>query len=260
MSCRLIPGIDASVVDGFELDPLVNRRAARVSIGRDISSGELCCSIVHLDAYKFFLETAAEWVLILEDDAKLIQDPSKIISGLPTISAPTILKLSKPGIEQSFRTVSSSDENKVSVRGFRRLRFPTDEAHSYMMNRSAARLVVQRSSRNKVHYTADWPYLWDAAVEFWQSESTFFEQSGSSLIDCNPERAELIRNNAQRPGKAERMVRALRDISGLNSIWLFFLGGNGFIYYKSRSIRRIQGWAIRIRDFIFQKSGSNFQG
>ena len=53
--------------DGYDLTGFRNR------LGRDPLKGEIGCALAHREALKGFLDTSHTWVLILEDDAKLIK-------------------------------------------------------------------------------------------------------------------------------------------------------------------------------------------
>lgn len=248
--CVLIPGIDSKLISNLEATKIVSQKAARIVLGREISIGEACCSLVHLQAYTDFVHSENEWVLILEDDAVLLDEKIKEFDFSLKISTPTILKVSSPTHEDSYiDTLRHADDILVSAAGFKRLRFPTSMAHSYLINRSAAKIAVANTPREKIHFTADWPYLWDAEVSFWQSESDFFVQVGDSLIDSEQSRAEIISNSLPLRSHKLRVSENLRDLSFFNSTLLFLYGGNGSSYYKSRCIKKVLDWLFRFRDF-----------
>jgi GR25 family glycosyltransferase involved in LPS biosynthesis len=242
ITCKVISGINSNSISPEQLVDLVNQKAASIVLGRKISLGEICCSMVHLAAYKNFLETSAEWVLILEDDAVILRDLEEIFTGLITLESPTILKLSEAAPETSIVKKIASEDLRVSALGFRKLRFPTNMAHAYIINREAAKLAIESCSGMKIHFTADWPYLWDNRVTFWQSNNSFFVQQGESLIDADSDRFRITNDESFRRSSWKRIKENILDLSGLNSVILSLYGGNGVEYFKSRPLRKLKAW------------------
>jgi hypothetical protein len=251
--CKVVAGLDAKLLSEFQASEMVNQRAARIVLGREITIGEACCSLVHLQAYREMLESDKEWVLILEDDALLMGEEIKALSFPPIVSEPTILKLSSPTPEDSYvERIRTHDDSLISAARFKKLRFPTNMAHSYLINRAAAEIAVSKTDKEKIHFTADWPYIWDAKVSFWQSEHGYFSQFGESIIDSDKSRLKIISTNLPTRSLNVRLGDFFRDFFFVNSVLLFLYGGSGLAYYKSRNIVKLRNWSLRVRNLCMR--------
>jgi GR25 family glycosyltransferase involved in LPS biosynthesis len=251
--CKVIAGLDAKLLSDFQASEMVNKRAARIVLGREITIGEACCSLVHLQAYRELLKTDKEWVLILEDDALLLDEDIRALSFPPNVSEPSILKLSSPTPEDSYvERMRTHDDYSIEAARFKKLRFPTNMAHAYLINRAAAKIAVRKTDKEKIHFTADWPYIWDANVSFWQSEHGYFSQFGESVIDSDNSRSKIISTNLPTRSLNVRLRDFLRDFLFVNSVLLFLYGGSGLAYYKSRNILKLRNWSLRVRNFCMR--------
>ena len=247
--CRIIPGIDGTSLTSEAVSKMINQRASQVLIRRNISKGEACCVQVHLEAYKEFLRTSNEWVLILEDDIALSRP--EIFHPVFSIESekPMILKLSTLPNDLLYPMHSNSPQDDLIFNiGFQKIRFPTNNADAYFINRSAALIALESSHGFIPHYTADWPYLWDNKVQFWTSKFKHAGQTGNSLIDESLERSHLAAGKKVRRTLIKKIIQNTKDILFITSIKLELTGGNGPQFYKSRVMPKLHLWLIRFRD------------
>jgi hypothetical protein len=246
--CRIIPGINAASLSPQVVAKMMNQKASKVNLRRNISTGEGCCALVHLDAYKEFLKTDNQWVLVLEDDVALCTPEVFLPVFSIAIDSPTILKLSTLPEDLLFPVHTKSTQDlSISKIGFQRIRFPTNNADAYFVNRAAALIAVERSRGYVPHYTADWPYLWDSEVEFWTTKIKYAEQKGDSLIDINLERSYLAGSRNSKRTIFEKVAQNTCDLLFVTSIRLQLAGGSGIQYYKNRVIPKLFLWMIKFR-------------
>lgn len=161
----------------FELDLAYKR------YGRNLNPGEIGCTLSHHKCYKMFLESDAEWLLILEDDITILGDLDQIESVLATIdpNKPRVVFLSGDYWFTSMKKVS----DKCSIANV----YDAVGTYAYIINRKAAELILKKNPRPS--YVADnwslfrrqgvklhafYPYLIDANIEDFGSsiEQTYF--------------------------------------------------------------------------------------
>jgi len=182
-------------------------------------------------------------MMILEDDAILMNSKLQALSIPRKVVKPTILKLSNATDHDLYCEASNLyDDLFLMKNGFRKLKFPTSMAHSYMINRSAATIAVRKSFERDIHFTADWPYLWDYKIAFWQSREIYFLQEGESIIDEDKARIEIISAELRVRNLKSRIFENILDFSLFNSVRLYLYGGDGFAYFKSRPLVKLKSW------------------
>jgi hypothetical protein len=246
IDCRMIAGIDATSLSTADLNAMANQRAAKAALGRVISPGEICCSDVHARAYSEFINTDSEWALILEDDAWPLMFNKSTLSEFPVIAHPTIIKLGKPTKNDEYVNIERLSVSAEVMNGkFKKLIFPTAMAHAYLINRAAAKIALESISNFKIHYTADWPYLWDGKVNFWQAENEMFFQKGDSLIDSSNKRIDILSSEMRIRSRRIKLKENILDFLFISSLKLFLKGGDGFSYFHSRPLRKLALWKHR---------------
>ena len=122
---------------------------ARAYYGRDLTRGEIGCTLSHVRCYNRIAEAADNAALILEDDADLgTQLPgfAPLEALLSGTRRPTIVLLSGhywywPGFRRGVKRV-----------------FCAYYTHSYLINRPAARLLTERFSR-PFHLADNWIHI-----------------------------------------------------------------------------------------------------
>ena len=148
------PGVEGTY-DGKPVEEWVDQYAARRVFGRELTPGEIGCSLAHVDACRTFLTQGDDWTLILEDDAR-VAAPDRLVAVLSAVetdldpNVPQIVMLFARGVVGDI----DSKDTDASVIGRPTLLAPYT-ATAYVINRSAAKEIVQRAL--PVVSPADWP-------------------------------------------------------------------------------------------------------
>jgi GR25 family glycosyltransferase involved in LPS biosynthesis len=262
LTIEVIHGEDAELISGNHFSKIASPRSAKAILRREITRGEVCCSQAHLNAYKAFLQGNAEWALIFEDDVKVFEstDFRVLLPLLSKLAKPSIIQLSPLTTHEKF---SKLRENRINLRGdsgvgIQKKLAPSTNADAYFINRAAAKIAVHCSDGRKIHYTADWPYLWDWKVDFWHSNHPFFIQGGKSLLETD--RKEVRPSQFLRPrSNSDRAKDFIRDFSGFTALTIWLSKGSVYSYYRSRVFSKvaIRGKLFREHLEIIQRSKAN---
>jgi len=246
ISCTFVEGIDARVAPAGALGSRVDQNAALLAYGPHLSDGVVACAIGHQMMYRRFVNSHADWALILEDDAKLLHDPRLLMGALRGVCKPTIVQLNvnrSPYVMEQ-REVRAGDQTMPLT--LRRHFDPTFGAYAYLINRTAAMIAVQCSDRYRIVNPADWPFLWRSDVEFWDVIPEFAQpQSGvDSVIDAASPRG--VGMYAYRDDPL-RLRKILIDFTGYSSLRLWAMGyplGTSLRERLTRPLYRA-GWKMK---------------
>ena len=163
---EIFRGSDGRVIDCTE-DPLINATASRRILGRDLTSSEAACMLGH---HRMQNDYFSGWLLILEDDARLIN-----FEGLEDFYKSQIRNMdSGPVICSLFRGLHGLSSLRARMFGsskVTRLIKPSTGTVAYFMNDSARDLI---SSQDQLIGVADWP-LWINKLKFYESNLEYFD-------------------------------------------------------------------------------------
>lgn len=218
LKVEIIQGIDGRKVDCTK-DPIIDTKANRLILGRDLTSGEAACLIGH---HRIQTEEFGNWILVLEDDAQLCSD-----DGIEDL----FLHLrnrweSKPVVCSVFdglygiSTLSSRFRKSSPTTT---LAIPTSGTVAYFVNQKTQQLGVKQK---RLVGVADWP-LWMSGVTFIRSKSPFFNTYPDSESLISPQMANEY-----------SVIRAKYKKNFLNALLGFFNNelraefGGGRIYFR----------------------------
>jgi glycosyl transferase family 25 len=246
LSCTFVEGIDARVAPAGALGSRVDQKAALLAYGARLSDGAVACALGHQMMYRRFVESHADWALILEDDAKLYHDPRLLMGVLRGVYDPTIVQL------HTNRSPYVMEQRDVRAGGqamaltLRRHFDPAFGTHAYLINRAAAMIALQRSDRYRIVNPADWPFLWRSDVEFWDVIPEFSQpqSSSDSVIDAVSRRSVGLYAHRDDP---LRIRKLLIDFTGYSSLRLWTMGyplGTSLRERLARPLYRA-GWRIK---------------
>jgi hypothetical protein len=135
----------------FDSGNLHSRYLSRLICQRELKLGEVGCALAHINAARNFLKSNAEYGIVFEDDAEILQkfDLTILDKSLNSIK-PSILILGWiPGY-----AIAEDSENWFEG-DFFKLVTPTTCTFGYALNKPAAELIV--NGNRKVLDVADWP-------------------------------------------------------------------------------------------------------
>ncbi|MEI9906789.1 MAG: glycosyltransferase family 25 protein [Actinomycetota bacterium] len=246
---EIVYGVDAST-DSSQLLDKVDHAASRLLQGRNLSLGEVACSLGHLSIMEKFLGGSEEWALIFEDDVVLASDPKAILPYLSEISGPTVIQLHRSIPDD--KTVLSRRRISIgtSYQLISKLNFSSG-AYAYLMNREAAQIAVNSSAGKRIINIPDWPYLWRHKVKFWELSVNLAGYQGESLLDPDrkSESEVLHSTHHKRVRKINRALTFLKNVVGIPSYKFHRLGYPGWIVYYNNVIM-----PFRRRTAIFMNS------
>lgn len=190
-----LPSIEEVIGEELNYDA----EAAVLAYGRHLSEGEIACSAIHLNAYRVFLDSKDDWLLVLEDDAELqvpltfLLETSKHWRDVEAWTGPKVVSLYSPThIARGCRRRSSLSRLLVAPVG----------TVAYWINRQAAQEAVGSSVR--IISSADWP-PWSTRVSFWRSgEVGWIEHPSGTTI--------LNREDTKSVSKPTRLLLVVRAI------------------------------------------------
>lgn len=149
-----IAGIEPSQLDSLDVRAL--RISSRFSIIPPLTPSEICCAYGHKLIYSQILDGVHEWALILEDDAILRIDPKLIKLHELDSNLPLVLQLSPDPYEYEFSALDSPDEHIPDTKLIK-IRNPQLETCAYLMNKAAAKIILEKVKPNLITSRADWP-------------------------------------------------------------------------------------------------------
>lgn len=161
--------IDPGAVSNFSRADL-----ARILYSRELRAGEVGCALAHLQVYAAAITQRAEWALVFEDDAELVDlDTTALVSDLRAacFSGATIVVLfSTTGIDAWKRRGA-----------FRGLMTATTHTVAYAINHSAMKLALDAPTQ--LVSSADWP-PWSTEVKFyrWTANYDIQHPEGTTIL------------------------------------------------------------------------------
>ncbi len=171
----------------IEDDNVVTRRfrkgqasITRSILRREMTSAEYSCAFAHLAAMSKFLDSDSQSALILEDDVIPLEDFSSEMKFVEEYEGALIYQL---------------HTNVVSwFKSIRRLRLlqPIDGAYAYLLNRDAARIILENNHRLGVLVPSDWHFPPMRSLKIYASAKPFFahpDSRGDSYIQTERELA-----------------------------------------------------------------------
>ena len=149
LEAEFVPAVDGRKMSEEEVLGAFDRERAKAYYGRDLTRGEIGCTLSHVRCYNRIAEAADNAALILEDDADLgtqLPDFAPLEALLSGTRRPTIVLLSGhywywPGFRRGVKRV-----------------FCAYYTHSYLINRPATRLLTERFSR-PFHLADNWIHI-----------------------------------------------------------------------------------------------------
>ena len=150
---ELVEAVNGRGLSRDSLDALYSPRAAISTIGRELSLGEIGCSLSHLGLYRKMLDEGRDEVLIVEDDAIITPDAFRVLAQRDRFPRDWEIVLLGHGWGPiSFWAGRRLDDRHRVVR-FADSVYGT---YGYMIRKSAARIFLERGypiSRPADHLT-----------------------------------------------------------------------------------------------------------
>lgn len=157
LEAEFVPAVDGRTMSEEEMRGAFDVDKARAYYGRDLTRGEVGCTLSHVRCYNRIAKGKDSVALILEDDADLgtrLPDFSPLEAMLSHIQKPTVVLLSGhywywPGFRRELKRV-----------------FCAYYTHSYLINRPAAQLLAERFS-HPFHLADNWIHVRRQGVQVW---------------------------------------------------------------------------------------------
>ena len=194
-----VVGIDLS---NKEITNRVNLRGCDARLGYRISKNLIGSGLSHIEVYKKALKLETDWVLILEEDAILINFDSDIIrSATAEVGInPAIIQLFSRASRLAVRSSIRELESEKFIFEFSK-RIAGCGAPAYLKNRNAIKTAL---SSNKLNGTPDWP-SWGQYVKFFGIYPWLFEETGAG--------SSVPMNSIQRK---QNFIRRVSQVSGIH--------------------------------------------
>lgn len=147
---EIVQAVEGAAIPAADIKRLYDEKRACYRAGRRFTPGELGCALSHVSACQHLLASEWPWALILEDDAFLAAETTKILAAAEAwlaVAEPRVLLLSplRAYLRRSAKTLVD-DYSLVRVHR-------AWNAHGYALNRAAATLIVLENQ--PVHLMAD---------------------------------------------------------------------------------------------------------
>jgi GR25 family glycosyltransferase involved in LPS biosynthesis len=187
-----------------------------LTVGRDMSLGEIGCAYGHYLAYESFLRTSNNWALILEDDAHMMASLYSLLTAIEHQDNPSVISLidRRGGVESPFQ---KSPNQLISML------IPTQATSAYLINRDAATIFLANYNRNGILSPSDWPYPQSPKISFYSMRAPIFKHEWSGVLSLiNQDREQIIRSGFYEPVilSSFTMVGSLRRILKLRHLGL----------------------------------------
>ena len=189
-------------------------KSSYLKMRRKLVLAELGCAKAHLNAYQIFLETSANFALVLESDAGLHSDRLEIFRG--ALESIVRFDSSEPSVYSFLSESALISPNIVFGNFYSVIGFPSQTV-AYVINRSAAEQFLN-SNRN-LEFVADWPKT--KYVSFFLNTDNIFRHGSSE--DKSLSLIETSRNLAK-PHFLNKSITIVKQISFYN----YFVHGKYF--------------------------------
>jgi hypothetical protein len=189
------------------------RNFAQFQYGRYLKAEEISCTLGHRQIYENFKGLGENWALVLEDDAILKLDPRDLISKLPDTDEPCIILLheGEGNIYYKIRL-----RKRLRICGTKELLVPRGLAVSYLINKAAAKIVLQSNKLNLMS-VADWPYSWQTKIRFYESGTRYFEHPDSPEASVIGLRVPPKRNLRRHLPSIVRLIQGINHGTGMKT-------------------------------------------
>ena len=161
-----IPFARLAAVEGRAIDPdnapCFSRAEYERRHGKRPTPCEIGCYLSHMHAMRRFLDSGAEFALILEDDAILADTLPGVLKGLEQLAGEWNISLlygNYPGLPQKLERIDRHHE----LMGF--LARETG-AVAYAVDRKAARTYLDRLYPMSLPFDVDFDRAWDLGIKF----------------------------------------------------------------------------------------------
>lgn len=194
LEAEFVPAVDGRKMSEEEVRAAFDVQRARAYYGRDLTRGEIGCTLSHVRCYKRIAEGADRVALILEDDADLgtrLPDLAPLEAMLSRTRRPTVVLLSGhywywPGFRRELKRV-----------------FCAYYTHSYLINRPAARLLADHFAR-PFHLADNWIHV---------------RRQGVQVLAVRPHWINQISTDATSTVGDASMVQNMRGLVKKNLSW-----------------------------------------
>jgi GR25 family glycosyltransferase involved in LPS biosynthesis len=183
-----------------------NSEVTRDLLYRSMTPTEYSCAFAHLSAILNFYESNSSCALIVEDDVIPILDFSSYVTLIQESKKATIYQL-HTDINPTFTSMK-----------WLRLLQPIDGAYAYLINREAARIILQTNQKTGVLVPADWHFPPMQSLRIYTSTIACFahpDNRDESYIQ--PERGLMVAQKAKTASKFKRRV-GFEDFSRSRSL------------------------------------------
>lgn len=138
-----------------------------LTVGRDLSLGEIGCAYGHQLAYKSLVSSSRDWALVLEDDAQMDSPIDSLFEEIHKLKSPAVISLidRRGGIQKQFQ---KKDSELI------KLLLPSQATSAYFINRNAATIFLNNYSKYGVLSPSDWPYPQSRKISFYVTRKPFF--------------------------------------------------------------------------------------
>jgi GR25 family glycosyltransferase involved in LPS biosynthesis len=138
-----------------------------LTVGRDLSLGEIGCAYGHQLAYKSLVSSSRDWALVLEDDAHMDSPIDSLFEEIHKLKNPAVISLidRRGGIQKPFQ---KKDSELI------KLLLPSQATSAYLINRNAATIFLSNYRNYGVLSPSDWPYPQSRKISFYITRQPFF--------------------------------------------------------------------------------------
>jgi GR25 family glycosyltransferase involved in LPS biosynthesis len=182
----------------------------RSLLKRDMTLAEYSCAFAHLAAISKFLSSNSQSALILEDDVIPLEDCSSAVNFVEEYDGAIIYQLHTEIISR-FKSIQQL-----------RLLQPIDGAYAYLINREAARTILDSNLRFGVLVPSDWHFPPMPFLRIYASVKPYFAHPANrdnSYIQT--ERELLVSEQSHSGSKFTRKI-GLEDYSSSRSLKIPF--------------------------------------
>lgn len=176
LSISFISAVDGRIKSQEEILGLFNVPLSYKRYGRELSGGEIGCTLSHYMCYQKLVASRTQYALILEDDITLIRDIREVLGLIPYVDCeePTIIFLS--GDYWFYKSCRIDERNQLTSV------YDAVGSYAYLINIAAAKKILKKNKmpacvadnwslyrKQGVRLRAVYPYMVDANIESFSS-------------------------------------------------------------------------------------------
>ncbi|MBT1004474.1 glycosyltransferase family 25 protein [Paenarthrobacter sp. DKR-5] len=221
ISAKRVAGVIADELEGGA-SAYADQQVARLLLRRELTNGEIGCTLAHRASYNQLLMSGADVGLIFEDDARLVTEPPLEAMGtLLDSQEPRVLLLNwNPdwtfALPDDVRTGGLPHRCRIHE-----VKVPPIDASAYALNRAAAKVLLQNASR--VNYVSDWPAQVAHRIKFFIAYPRPFRSDETAISNLQDQRDVNAQRYAERA--FPKAVRLLMSMTHLR--WVLHRGSYG---------------------------------